>query len=234
MRRRPILLLLLVWMGASGVLRADGRVVFLRAADGTPLAGALYEPAHRPARAVVLLHMLTRSRRDWDPTAERLRHAGFVVLSLDFRGHGDSSGSTGSGRLDVLVQDVQAAVAYVKSRPGVIGDRIGLAGASLGASLAAIAAASDPSVQSLALLSPALDYRGLRCEAAMRKYGQRSALLVAATGDPYAVRSVKQLATAGPNRHVLMTDVNGHGTVLLSRDPPLVDHLVDWFRRTLL
>jgi hypothetical protein len=97
-----------------------------------------------------------------------------------------------------------------------------------------MAAAGDPSVRSLALLSPALDYRGLKCEAAMRKYGDRAVLLIAATRDPYAVRSVKQLATGGSNRQVLMTEAVGHGTVLLSRHPPLVDQLVDWFRRTLL
>jgi alpha-beta hydrolase superfamily lysophospholipase len=228
-------LLCLVFASTAAVLHADPRVVSLRAADGTALAAALYEPAQRPAPAVVLLHMLTRSRRDWDLTAERLREAGFLVLSVDLRGHGDSGGSAvSSAGLTPLLQDAQAAVAYLKTRPGASPGRIGMAGASLGASLAAMAAAGDPSVRSLALLSPALDYRGLKCEAAMRKYGDRAVLLIAATRDPYAVRSVKQLATGGSNRQVLMTEAVGHGTVLLSRHPPLVDQLVDWFRRTLL
>jgi hypothetical protein len=68
----------------------------------------------------------------------------------------------------------------------------------------------------------------------MRKYSPRPALLVAAVNDPYAARTVKQLASGGSNRQVLMIEAAGHGTVLLSRHPPLVDHLVDWFRRTLL
>jgi alpha-beta hydrolase superfamily lysophospholipase len=221
--------------GAIIGLRAEGRDVFLRAADGTSLAAALYEPAQRPAPAVVLLHMLTRTRADWDATAERLRQAGFVVLALDLRGHGGSAGSPApSGAVDAFIEDAHAALAYVKSRPGVVSGRVGIAGASLGASLAAMVASVDPSVQSLALLSPALDYRGLKCEAAMRKYGDRAVFLIAAAGDPYAVRSVKQLATGGSHREVFVTDVTGHGTVLLSRYPPLMDQLVDWFRRTLL
>jgi alpha-beta hydrolase superfamily lysophospholipase len=233
--RRLGLVLCLALAAAPSILRAQTHTVFLRAADGTSLAATLYQPAQRPASAIVLLHMLTRSRRDWDVTAERLRQAGFVVLVPDLRGHGDSSGSSGSvGDLTTLVQDAQAAVSYVKAYPGVRPEGIGLAGASLGASLAALVAGADPSVDSLALLSPSLDYRGLRCEPAMRKYSPRPALLVAAVNDPYAARTVKQLASGGSNRQVLMIEAAGHGTVLLSRHPPLVDHLVDWFRRTLL
>jgi len=87
---------------------------------------------------------------------------------------------------------------------------------------------------SLALLSPGLDYKGLRTEAAMKKYGGRSALLIGSTGDPYSARSIRQLITLGPGaREVRFTDAPAHGTVLLSRDPGLVGALVDWFKRTL-
>ena len=43
---------------------------------------------------------------------------------------------------------------------------------------AALEAAADPGVASLALLSPSLDYRGVRIEAAMRKLGARPVLMV--------------------------------------------------------
>ena len=87
---------------------------------------------------------------------------------------------------------------------------------------------------SMALLSPGLDYRGLRTEAAMKKYGARPALLVGSTKDPYSGRSVRQLVTIGPGaREVRLTEVLAHGTVLLARDPGLVGALVDWFKRTL-
>jgi dienelactone hydrolase len=219
-------------LSLPGISGAEHRVT-LRTPDGTPLTATVYEPDDRPAPAVVLLHMLRRSRHDWDAAAERLQRAGFFVLAPDLRGHGDSMGSAGSS-LDVLVQDAQAAITYARSRPGVLPDRVGVAGASLGASLAALAAGSDAAIRSLALLSPSLDYRGLRCEAAMRKYGDRPVLLIAAARDSYAVRSARQIATGGTDREVLITETPGHGTVLLSRNPELVDRLVDWFRRTLL
>jgi hypothetical protein len=95
-------------------------------------------------------------------------------------------------------------------------------------------AADDPGVMSLALLSPGLDYKGVRTEAAMKKYGGRSVLLIGSTKDPYTARSIKQLVTIGPGtREVRLTDAVAHGTVMLSRDPGLIGVLVDWFKRTL-
>jgi pimeloyl-ACP methyl ester carboxylesterase len=113
-------------------------------------------------------------------------------------------------------------------------DRIGLAGASLGASLAALAAADDPAVRSIALLSPSLDYRGLRLDAAMRKYAPRPALLVASREDPYAWRSMRELAKDQSAREMVLLDRAGHGTTMLARDGSLVRTLVDWFGKTLL
>jgi dienelactone hydrolase len=132
-----------------------------------------------------------------------------------------------------MVADVTAARKYLASRQDVLPARIGIAGASLGANLAALAAAEAP-VASLALLSPSLDYRGLRIEAAVRKHGSRPALLVAATEDAYAGRTVKDLQKAGAGvRELLMLSGGGHGTMMLGRDPDLGRALVDWFRRTL-
>jgi hypothetical protein len=68
------------------------------------------------------------------------------------------------------------------------------------------------------LLSPGPDYRGLRIEAAMKKYGDRPALIISGANDPYAQRSIKQLASAGAGiRDVRSLEASGHGTTLFSR-----------------
>jgi dienelactone hydrolase len=130
--------------------------------------------------------------------------------------------------------DVRAAVVYLSSRPDVRPGAIGIAGASLGASLAAITAGADPSVRSLALISPSLDYRGVRIEGPMKQYGGRPALLIASAHDPYASRSVRELAkdSAG-TRETRISDITAHGTALLARDGDAVRALVEWFQRTL-
>lgn len=217
---------------APGAVSASQRVL-LRTDDGVLLTGTWYEPVSRPAPAVVFVHMLRRSRRDWDPVASRLAAGGIGALTFDLRGHGESQGSAEDQ--SALVRDVKAARRYLDTRPDVLPDRVSLAGASLGASLAALAAVDDSSVLALALLSPALEYRGLRIDVAMRKVGARPVLLVASDDDPYALRSAREIQKGSARtRELLVLNGAGHGTNMLFRSPDLGATLLDWFRRTLL
>jgi len=229
----PLLALLSPPAAAAGTQR-----VTIRTDDGLSLAATWYEPGARSAPAVILVHMLHKSRHDWDAVASRLAAEGIGALAFDLRGHGESTGTLQEGETPdyaALVRDVAAARRYLSSRPDVLQSRIGIAGASLGANLAVLAAAADPGIASLALLSPSLDYRGLRIEAAMKKYGSRPALLIASDDDPYAMRSSKDLQKAGGGtREIHVLPHAGHGTVMVGRDPDLARTLVDWFRRTLL
>lgn len=236
MSTRLIGLLTLTAVLVAGVmpLLAADRVSF-RAADGTALSAEFWPASGTNLPAVVLVHMLTRSSRDWDSTAERMHQAGFLVLALDLRGHGDSSGSlSSSADLTPLLQDVVAAIAWMKHRPEVAPTRIGLAGASVGASLAIQAAAADPSIRSVALLSPGIDYRGLKSDTAMKKYGDRPVLLIASRNDPYALRSAKELSEDAPRTQLETLDDAGHGTMMLTKSDGLAGRLVDWFKATLL
>jgi dienelactone hydrolase len=216
-------LLLSLHLGA-----ASGRRITIRTDDGVTLAGTYFEASRRPAPGIVLLHMLTRNHDDWAAAGSRLADAGYAVLAVDFRNGGDADAAS-------LERDVAAAKAFLRERPEVIPNSLGIAGASIGANMAIIDAADDRAVQSIALLSPGLDYRGLRTEAAMKKLGARAVLLVSSTKDPYAWRSVRTLAAVGPGpREVRLSDLQAHGTVLLQKDPDLIGALVDWFKRTLL
>ncbi len=204
----------------------------LRADDGVQIAATWYEPHIRPGPAVILVHMLQKSRRDWDALANSLSAAGIGALTFDLRGHGDSQGSSQDHA--AMLQDLRAAKRFLTSRNDVTQGRIGIVGASLGATLAAMLAAEDPAVRTVALLSPSLDYRGLRIEPSMRKLGARPVLLVASSEDAYALRSARELQKDAKTRELQMLTSAGHGTTMLTRSPELVSTLVDWFRRTLL
>lgn len=235
-RRWSLLALAVVILWGPAAFAGTQRVT-IRTEDGVTLAGTWYEPEARQAPAVILVHMLHRTRHDWDPVAARLASEGIGALAIDLRGHGESSGGVEGGDApdySALVRDVAAARRYLASRSDVQPSHIGIAGASIGANLAVLEASADASVASLALLSPSSDYRGLRIEAAMKKYGGRPALLVASDEDAYALRSSKDLQKAGGGtREVLVLSHAGHGTVMLSRDSDLARALVDWFHRTL-
>ena len=215
--------------------------VTLRTDDGLTLAATWYEPSSRPAPAVILVHMLNRSRREWEELAQRLAADGIGALAVDLRGHGESPGGLPAGAdptqtdYSTMVLDVKAARRFLAQRSEVTQTRVGIAGSSIGANLAVLEASTDGTVASLALLSPSLDYRGLRIEAALRKVAERPVLLVASDDDPYALRSARELQKAGGGlRELLVLKQAGHGASMLTRDADLVRTLVDWFRRTLL
>ena len=150
---------------------AASRNVTFRTDDGVTLAGTWYEPSARAGPAVILVHMLHRSRRDWDALATGLASEGVGVLAFDLRGHGESTGTIPpDGQFAPFQQDLAAARRFVASRADVIPHRVGVAGASLGAAIAALDAAQNPGVQSLALLSASTEYRGLRIDGALKKY----------------------------------------------------------------
>jgi len=131
--------------------------ITLRSEDGVSLVATWYEPSSRPAPAVILVHMIQRSRKDWDALASLLAFEGIGALAIDLRGHGESQGNAGEN-LSVMLEDVKAARRHLGSRFDVNQRRVGLVGASAGANLAAVEASIDSGTASFALLSPSLDY----------------------------------------------------------------------------
>lgn len=224
----PAAIVVLALLATS--VEAAGRAVSFRAADGRVVNAVIYEAGQRPAPAVVLVPMLGRGREDWQGVADRLADANITALAIDVPG----LGYPGDGpSLAAWHSDVVAAVSYLIGRPDVRAGSIGVAGASMGASLAVLAAAADPRIRSLTLVSASLDYRGVRIESTMKQLA-RPVLLVASLKDPYAARSVRELARESAGlREMRWSEVTAHGTVLLGRDPDLTATLVDWFRRTL-
>jgi alpha-beta hydrolase superfamily lysophospholipase len=230
---RALLLTSAIVVGAIP-LHATGRPVVLTSEDGTPLAASLYDaPVRSPVPGVVLVHMLGRSKSEWAQLSDRLQESGITVLAIDLRGHGDSSGSP--ALLPPMVADVRAAIKFLASRPTIRPDALAVIGASLGANLAALAAADNPAVRAVGLLSPSLDYRGLRIDPALiKKLADRPLWLASSTQDPYALRTLKELAAGSAPREQRLVAAAAHGTQLLAADPDVTRSLVDWLRRTLI
>jgi pyridoxine 5-phosphate synthase len=227
------LLFLVVVLGARHA-EAAGRPVQFPSTDGVTIAGELFDAASRPAPAVLLVHMLSRTKSDWGSLPDRIRDAGITALTIDLRGHGQSAGAASD--FQAMVRDVRAAAQWLSTRPNVRGDAIAIVGASLGASLAQLAAVESPQVRYLALLSPSLDYRGLRTDTALvKRLGSRSIWLAASDQDPLALRTLRDIAgePSGPREQHVSTVV-AHGTALLDKDADLGRALVDWLRRSLI
>src|SRR5438874_770325 len=102
------------------------RVVDLKVSDSTILK-ASYFAATKPGPGVLLLHQSNRTRKAWDDLAGQLAANGINTLTLDLRGHGESGGKPGTRLTDA--HDVDTALQYLVSQPGVKRDLIGIAGA---------------------------------------------------------------------------------------------------------
>src|SRR5262245_21649844 len=114
------------------------RVVDLKASDGTMLK-ASYFAAARPGPGVLLLPQVNRTRKTWDKVAAQLAAAGIHTLTLDMRGIGESGGTRWENLTDEVLhkhwrgwpEDVDVALAFLTSQPGVDRQVIGIGGAGL-------------------------------------------------------------------------------------------------------
>jgi dienelactone hydrolase len=108
-------------------------------ARGATLAGTLFMPAgaSAPRPAVLILQgSSTNLRSDYRFYADRFARAGFVVLTFDKRGNGESTGDYRRASYDDLVLDARAAAGLLAAQPGVDPSRLGLWGLSQGAFIA--------------------------------------------------------------------------------------------------
>ena len=97
MRRSHLLAIgtiaLLAWTTTYVLAQAPAtQVVDIKSAAGVTLK-ATYFPSARPGPAIVLLHACNKDRTSWTPLATNLAAQGFHVLTLDFRGFGESGGT---------------------------------------------------------------------------------------------------------------------------------------------
>lgn len=122
-------------------------------APSLELAGLLYlpdRPDGRPAPGLVVGHGAgSRASRHAGFCLTACMH-GFVVLALDFRGHGDSEGR-GDGPLEL---DLTAAARFLRDRPEVDPAHISYRGSSMGG-FYGLKAAPEAGFAALALVCPA-------------------------------------------------------------------------------
>lgn len=199
------------WSGGAQSVRfpaRDGRAHI----DGWYLA-----PAAAAAGAVLFVHGKDACRGDElkspsGPLARVLVAAGFAVLAIDMRGHGTSS----RARLTYGERerhDVLGAVDWLRAQGHA---RIGVLGASLGASTALMAAADEPAITALVADSPFADFaqmmeRQFRKLSKLPRFFLPGALACGRLFTGTDLRRVCPLAHAGALRGRPMLVIHGEG-----------------------
>ena len=230
-RSLPAFLLVMALIGAALPAYAQEtpqpQRVTLIAPDGLTLVGT-FAPGSESgsAPAVLLLHQLSSRKEAWSPLTPALLEAGYAVLAVDMRGHGETGGAMDWPKAE---QDVQLWIDWLRTQPGVDADRVSLVGASIGSNLALRGLANDPRVLTAVALSPGLNYRDVTTSDAVQTIGSRPVFLVAAHGDTYSDDTVKQLGMlATGDTLIRLYGGSAHGTALFAVEDDLAPLIVSW------
>jgi len=176
--------------------------------DGVTLGGHVFGAG---SSGVILAHMYPADQTSWYPTAERLAQEGYLVLTFDFRGYGESEGSK---QIELIDKDVTAAIREIA---GAGAGESALIGASMGGTACLMAAAqSSPPIPiaGVATLSAPVEFKGLSAAEAVPKLTV-PLLFIAAEGDVGAdgARKLQELASNKGDLELFPGDE--HGTNLL-------------------
>ncbi|MEK7607012.1 MAG: alpha/beta fold hydrolase [Patescibacteria group bacterium] len=205
--------------------------------DGVEIVGSFLEAPAQKACAL-LLHMMPVTKESWYELMQKLAERGISSLAIDLRGHGESR-QQGAKTLDYkkfsdedhqkTIHDVEVAVSWLKAQ-GIGEDRVIIIGASIGANLALQYAAEHLSIKTVALLSPGLDYRGIKTESAAKQMKpEQSVFLAASDDDEYSFRTIETLSLSLKNSSTVeRLHATGHGTDMFKNRPEFLQTIVGW------
>jgi hypothetical protein len=202
---------------AVSVKATDGRAV---PATWTPAGTAA---AAAPAPAVLLVADDAHARADWAPVATRLAAGGIGVLAIELR---PVPGDPADGAGDVL-----GALAWLRKQAAVDAAHITIAAGGDASLTALAAAASDPKVAALALVSPPLKRGDFDGAMVLVTYGERPFLVAVGKGDKPAARAALVLDgnAQGPHK-IHIARIAGRGGKLIAGDSEAFDAFVGWVR----
>jgi len=198
---------------------------FLFDVDGCSIYGSFTPPVKPGGSCFILLHGLGSSQDEWDNFCKALKAKGYGCLSYDARGHGKSSADKKGNPVDYryfinewrrMVTDLGAAVKFLgknnTDRANII-----IVGASLGANVALNYCAEDSSITQLVLLSPGIEYAGIRTPEVISRYAGRL-IISASPEDRYAYRSGKILGRNSSKAFFIEGDGALHGANILKEE----------------
>lgn len=130
--------------------------------DGLRLSGSLYLPSAAagpgPYPAVAIGSGWSgRRQTSVEGRAFQLADEGFVALTFDYRGYGDSEGTAQRLHPQEWAADIRAAAAFLRSRGDVDPARVAVMGPLTGGSAALQAAIDDPAIAAVVALFPVGD-----------------------------------------------------------------------------
>jgi pimeloyl-ACP methyl ester carboxylesterase len=198
------------------------------------LSGNVFLPTPAPdsAPGVLFAHGYKSSQASYRPRAEALVDAlGFVCLTFDFSGHGASEGNVEDLGLDEHLADLVAAFDELARRDEVDGSRIGVAGASYGAYLAARLVTLRP-VKRLLLRAPAFHAEpgpGGDVLAGLQEFAGEILVVESEHDDVIPPSVIERYVASSPRAHRAKLAGAAHG-LAPEFEQPYGEIVREWFR----
>jgi len=239
-------LILIAFLGLTLHLSAkQAQEVSFKTRDGIKISATYQLPQFSSGKipVVILIHQGGSSRNEWKSRAiwNFLIKEGYAILAYDIRHHGDSEKDAGDmndlfNNPNRAPLDLLAAISYVKKDKRIDQDRIGIIGASIGANLACVAAASDNyGVKTVVALS-AKTTAAQNLSGKTKPITLKNALFIASEDEQNGMREkwAKQLyeMTTG-NKLVGIAPGNKHGSYILKEDKNMNTVVQEWIKNTL-
>lgn len=133
--------------------------VYLETSDGLKLCGILTHPEIKASTCIILCHGITVEKNEggiFTHLADKLAKNGFNVFRFDFRGHGESEGSSIDMTISNETRDIETAVKFLKNRGF---KTFGIVAASFAGGAASFYVSKNQNlIKALCLWNPLIDY----------------------------------------------------------------------------
>ncbi|SRR5713101_6899447 len=228
----------LLWAGcvSAQVKKQDAD---LTAPDGVKIKVSYYS-AGKPGPGVLLMHQCNRDRTSWDGLATQMAAAGIHVVTLDYRGYGESGGERflslppekAAAEQLKWPGDIDLAYQYLLGQAGVDKARMGAGGASCGVTNSIHLAHRHPEVKSLVLLSGPVDDESLQF---VETTTWMPILSAASEDDGDMLPTMRWLMgfARNPQDKLLAYKAAGHGTEMFKVEKGLPPAILEWYKTTL-
>ena len=184
---------------------------------------------------VVLLHQETETSEAWNTFREELLQTGHAVFAMDLRGHGLSTFDLKANRVRTkntymvgeqmkFPDDIDFLVNKAISLHGdkIDTSRIAVIGADIGGTAGLIYAQHDKRVKYICLVSPGMEFQGLRIMPVLREFDNRPITLISSDKDVYSMGSIDLITDLLPQRFdVFIVESMFHGNRLVNSSIPL-------------
>jgi len=227
-------------VAAQSASAAKARSYPIPIADGFTLAASYY-PASQPGPGVLLLHQCNGDRSMWDGLAQKLSENGVHVMTLDYRGYGESTGPKlkafeeldRSAQGKIHTTDISVALGRLRTIDGVDGSRLATGGASCGGPRSIALASEAAGVRAMVFLSSYLGKPAL--ERFDAKLSGIPILAITAEDDGQTTDSLHKAFehSTHPESRLLLYKGDAHGQPLFSQDPDLQRVISRWLTRML-